>query len=209
MSSSARRRSVRPSDLTMPAAPAPVRPASRSSTNRPSSRSGGASRAENPPAPKRKREPELDDDADDLFGDAPFARDIVDLVDVDEVAPAPKSSSPPEKPKASDSRVRLRRFDCVICMDKVQDLTITHCGHLFCSECLHSALQMDRTRRVCPICRQKIDKPSAEGRPGQKPFTQKAKGYYPLELKFTTKKALGKKPRGRGGGGGGGVSGIV
>lgn len=48
---------------------------------------------------------------------------------------------------------------------------------------------MDMTRRICPICRQKIDKMNAAS--GK--FGQRAKGFYPLELKLTTKKTLGKK----------------
>jgi len=69
---------------------------------------------------------------------------------------------------------------------------------------------MDRTKRVCPICRQKIDKPSG----AENKFGARAKGHYPLELKFVTKKSLGKKPGRRGSGGGsgggrGGVSGVV
>jgi len=128
---------------------------------------------------KRKREPDLDDD---LFGDAEFS-DVVDLVDKTEV-PLDASKSQ-EKAK---NYVKLSTFDCVICMDSVKDLTVTHCGHLFCSACLHSALNMDHSRRICPICRQKIDRQPAGGK-----FGQKAKGYYSLELKLMTRTTIGVK----------------
>jgi E3 ubiquitin-protein ligase RNF5 len=42
---------------------------------------------------------------------------------------------------------------------------------------------MDPNRRICPICRQKIDKVPTAGK-----FGQKGKGFYSLELKLMTKK---------------------
>lgn len=55
---------------------------------------------------------------------------VIDLVDKDEVpeeAPEPK----PEPPK-EDNTVKLGAFQCVICMDDVTDLTVTHCGMFIC-----------------------------------------------------------------------------
>ncbi|KAK1774524.1 hypothetical protein QBC45DRAFT_35293 [Copromyces sp. CBS 386.78] len=146
-------------------------------------------------APKRKREDGLEfrtnkrkahvlvssDDEKDPFGDDNFV-DVVDLADTEEV---PESMRAKPKPK---NEIKLSAFQCVICMDNVTGLTVTHCGHLFCSECLHSALTIDPTKRTCPVCRQKIDKAPSGGK-----WTTKAKGYYPLELKLVTKKSLGKK----------------
>ncbi|KAJ4304116.1 hypothetical protein N0V88_001726 [Collariella sp. IMI 366227] len=60
-------------------------------------------------------------------------------------------------------------------------------GHLFCSECLHSALNIDPSRRICPICRQKIDNLPQSGK-----FTSKNKGFYPLELKLMTRQTIGR-----------------
>ncbi|SPQ22820.1 6064c393-8025-4ce1-8959-3ea41a497619 [Thermothielavioides terrestris] len=133
---------------------------------------------------KRKREASTADDlfSDDVWGDP----EVVDLVDKDEVPPEILSNSQEE---ATKNYVKLSAFDCAICMDNVTDLTVTHCGHLFCSECLHAALNMNPAKRVCPICRQKIDPVPASGK-----FSQRAKGFYPLELKLMTKKTLGKKP---------------
>ncbi|KAA8628948.1 hypothetical protein SMACR_06687 [Sordaria macrospora] len=146
-------------------------------------------------APKRKREDGLEtrtnkrkahvlvssDDEKDPFGDNNFM-DVVDLADTEEV---PESMRAKPKPK---NEIKLSAFQCVICMDNVTGLTVTHCGHLFCSECLHSALTIDPTKRTCPVCRQKIDKAPSGGK-----WTSKAKGYYPLELKLVTKKSLGKR----------------
>jgi E3 ubiquitin-protein ligase RNF5 len=44
---------------------------------------------------------------------------------------------------------------------------------------------MDPTRRICPICRRKIDK-----LPGSGKFGRTGKGFYPLELKLMTREAL-------------------
>ncbi|KAK4175027.1 hypothetical protein QBC36DRAFT_355895 [Triangularia setosa] len=136
-------------------------------------------------ATKRKREEfEFDLDEDDLFADNDV--EVIDLVEKDV-----PDLTPEEKEKVEDKKenwIKLSQFQCVICMDDVTDLTVTYCGHLFCSECLHSALQISPHKRICPICRQKIENKNASGK-----FGPKAKGYYPLEIKLMTKKSLGKR----------------
>jgi E3 ubiquitin-protein ligase RNF5 len=47
---------------------------------------------------------------------------------------------------------------------------------------------MDQARRICPICRTKIDRPP----PATGKFGPKSKGFYPLELKLMTRKTLGR-----------------
>ncbi|KAK3692275.1 hypothetical protein B0T22DRAFT_9123 [Podospora appendiculata] len=118
---------------------------------------------------------------DDIFGDNEIK--TIDLADTDKVPDEHRFQKP--KPK---NLVKLSSFQCVICMDDVTDLTVTHCGHLFCAECLHSSLHIDATKKICPICRQKVDLRAA----GKK-VSQKVKSYYPLELKLTTRKSLGKR----------------
>ncbi|KAH6850053.1 hypothetical protein B0I37DRAFT_427960 [Chaetomium sp. MPI-CAGE-AT-0009] len=190
MNSNGVRRSVRSSDfpssdlgsvLTLPSSP-PAQSSRLTPRTTRRSTSQSVQPEQSASGSKRKREPDLDDD---LFGEGPFNdQGVVDLVDKDEV-PAEILNSQ-EKNK---NYIKMSSFDCVICMDSVKDLTVTHCGHLFCSACLHSALNMDQNRRICPICRQKIDKVPA----GNTKFGQKAKGYYSLELKLMTKKSLGAK----------------
>ncbi|KAL2164154.1 hypothetical protein VTH06DRAFT_3368 [Thermothelomyces fergusii] len=188
MSSSSRRRSLRPTDLTMPSTPSPPAQSSQQPASGPS-QPEQSSRQSAPSATKRKREPDLDAataaDDDDIFGDSAGA-DVVDLVDKTEVPPDVSKSPEEEENK---KYIRMSTLDCVICMDSAKDLTVTHCGHLFCSACLHSALNMDQSRRICPICRQKIDRQP----PGGARFGQKAKGYYPLELKLMTRKTIGAR----------------
>ncbi|KAK4115118.1 hypothetical protein N656DRAFT_827212 [Canariomyces notabilis] len=187
-------------DLTLPSAPSgsaagsSTTPASSLGQQR-SSRGSTSQLSQQQPSQgfsssssKRKREAETDvvkDEVndDDLFGDDLFAgHEVVDLVDREEMPPEVREE---KKPK---NYVKLSAFNCVICMDDVTDLTVTHCGHLFCSACLHSALHIDVTKRVCPICRQKID-----NRPSNGKWSSRAKGYYPLELKLMTKTTLGKR----------------
>ncbi|KAL8304480.1 hypothetical protein RB601_007185 [Gaeumannomyces tritici] len=109
--------------------------------------------------------------------------DIIDLVD-DDVPP------PPPKPKSAN-QVKLSNMQCSICMDDMTNLTVTHCGHLFCGECLHGALHANLNKSVCPICRQKID-PRANG--AQNPKTPK--GFFQLQLKLMTSNRKGKMKEG-------------
>ncbi|UQC77708.1 uncharacterized protein CLUP02_03179 [Colletotrichum lupini] len=106
--------------------------------------------------------------------------DIIDLA-------GPNEASEEVKVPKEDNRVKLSAFQCVICMDDVTALTVTHCGHLFCSECLHSALNVDATKNKCPICRQKVETKD------RNEYTSKTKGFWPLELKLMTANRKGKQ----------------
>lgn len=61
-------------------------------------------------------------------------------------------------------------------------------GHLFCSECLHSALHIDSSKKCCPVCRSKVD---------IRTTGKNLKSYYHLELKVMTATRKGKQPVGR------------
>ncbi|KAM7193290.1 hypothetical protein V8F20_008485 [Naviculisporaceae sp. PSN 640] len=129
----------------------------------------------------KKRKRDLFDTEHDPDGSDGEEIPVVDLADTETVP----ESILKQKPK---NEVKLSTFQCVICMDDCTDLTVTHCGHLFCSECLHSSLHIDVSKKVCPICRQSIETKPASGK-----FTTKQKGFYPLELKLLTKKTLGRR----------------
>ncbi|GKT53758.1 slx8 protein [Colletotrichum tofieldiae] len=124
---------------------------------------------------------------DDIFGEDRVDtkgkekdEEVIDLADVNEV---PEDLKAPKE----DNRVKISAFQCVICMDDVTALTVTHCGHLFCSECLHSALNVDATKNKCPICRQKVETKDRSD------YTAKTKGFWPLELKLMTASRKGKQ----------------
>ncbi|GAP91159.1 putative e3 ubiquitin-protein ligase complex slx8-rfp subunit slx8 [Rosellinia necatrix] len=139
------------------------------------------------PSKARRKEPPIHggdetspfDDSAELDGHDIF--ETIDLSDATEVPPqlmAPKV----------DTRVKIGKFQCVICMDDTTALTVTHCGHLFCSECLHSSLHIDSMKRTCPVCRSKVDLREKKGKT--------IKSYYPLELKVMTATKKGKRPAG-------------
>ncbi|KAH6624347.1 hypothetical protein B0J18DRAFT_175814 [Chaetomium sp. MPI-SDFR-AT-0129] len=136
MSSNPRRGGARSADATAPLTPA--QPAqSAGPTTRTPRRS--ASRTAQAGPSKRKRE----DDLDDLFGDGDLpGNPVVDLVDKEEI-PAEILQAQEEK----KNYVKLSTFDCVICMDNAKTLTVTHCGHMFCAECLDTALNMQNVRQ--------------------------------------------------------------
>ncbi|CAD6502604.1 BgTH12-05195 [Blumeria graminis f. sp. triticale] len=92
-----------------------------------------------------------------------------------------KEQSQENKPKL----VKLSDFQCIICMDSPTDLTVTHCGHLFCSECLHQALYAGE-KKCCPVCRTTIHLPKTGARQGKN-------GIFALEMKLMTSKKKGKQ----------------
>ncbi|KAL7948337.1 hypothetical protein V8C42DRAFT_247762 [Trichoderma barbatum] len=126
-----------------------------------------------------------------LFGSSPsrpgsssdLKNEDYTTIDLTEVNDVPEELKKPEV----DNRVKLSAFQCVICMDDVTGLTLTHCGHLFCAQCLYSSLSIESTRGKCPMCRAKIDMKPREN------YSVKTKGYWPLELKLMTRTRQGKR----------------
>jgi hypothetical protein len=132
-----------------------------------------------------------DIDVDDLFGeplDESFQTAHTHAEDVTTIDLTEANEVPEElKKQVEDKRTKISKFQCVICMDDVKTLTVTHCGHLFCAHCLHQALHADPTRNKCPMCRSKIEsKPRSE-------YTSRTKGMWPLELKLMTATRKGKR----------------
>ncbi|KAF7545026.1 hypothetical protein G7Z17_g9489 [Cylindrodendrum hubeiense] len=104
----------------------------------------------------------------------------IDLTEANEV---PEDLRKP----VEDKRIKLAAFQCVICMDDANILTVTHCGHLYCAQCLHSSLHVEATKGKCPMCRQKLDMKPRET------YNSKTKGFWPLELKLMTATRKGKR----------------
>ncbi|KAF3770339.1 hypothetical protein M406DRAFT_246107 [Cryphonectria parasitica EP155] len=74
-------------------------------------------------------------------------------------------------------------------MDTAMNLTVTHCGHMFCGNCLHQAMHAEGTKKICPMCRQKL-----EARPKNGQSSKTAKTFFHLELKLRPSKKQGKQP---------------
>ncbi|KAI1426967.1 hypothetical protein F5Y12DRAFT_783548 [Xylaria sp. FL1777] len=147
-----------------------------SAVTSPAGRPSKTRRKEPPVSRNSPSSPFEDDELPGLNG--PEGSDTIDLSNATEV-PAELMA-----PKV-DNRVKIGKFQCVICMDDTTALTVTHCGHLFCSECLHSSLHIDSMKRTCPVCRTKVD---------LKGVKKTAKSYYHLELKLMTANKQGKRP---------------
>lgn len=56
---------------------------------------------------------------------------------------------------------RIGKRQCIICLDSYTNATVTHCGHIFCHECLTQALRQgeknsERGQGSCPVCRKGV-----------------------------------------------------
>ncbi|KAK4984142.1 hypothetical protein LTR50_006779 [Elasticomyces elasticus] len=63
----------------------------------------------------------------------------------------------------SKKPLRLNDLTCIICMETYTNLTATHCGHIFCHECLTQAIlagekSSDKASGSCPVCRKPISR---------------------------------------------------
>ncbi|KJR80820.1 uncharacterized protein SPSK_05224 [Sporothrix schenckii 1099-18] len=173
--------------------------ASSSSSSTGNNTTGQSTRSRISPKRPRVNEPIILDD--DLFGsddDDNGGVEMVNLVDIDrpqtvgvkdeiveategqetEGAAGRLGEAQPEK----KNLIKLSGLQCVICMDDMTDMTVTHCGHLFCGECLFSSLHSTE-QRICPICRSKI-----EMRAPHMSTAKMARTYYPLQLKLRPRK---------------------
>ncbi|KAK7737792.1 hypothetical protein SLS53_006412 [Cytospora paraplurivora] len=168
-------------------------PASRAKRSRAAASSDGSS--DGPPIVKRARLVDLPrlqqpvtiperDDLLSLFGDDEDGIEVYDLTRSEDELPEELL-----KPQEDDS-VKLSKFECIICMDAATNLTVTHCGHMFCAQCLHQAMHTEVTKKVCPMCRQKLDLRPKDGRLPN----AKAKTFFQLELKLMPSKRQGKQP---------------
>ncbi|KAK2470625.1 hypothetical protein H9L39_17813 [Fusarium oxysporum f. sp. albedinis] len=180
-------------------------PATRRSTTAAAARTGSAHASKRrrrsttaapaaPPKPtsrqRKSHATRKDMDVEELFGTKPTCSPIgvrtsveFDTIDLTETNEVFDEGRKPER----DDRVKLAAFQCVICMDDCSNLTVTHCGHLYCASCLHQSLHVDVTKVKCPMCRQKLDmKP-------RKSYDSTTKGYWLLELKLMTATQKGKR----------------
>lgn len=124
---------------------------------------------------------------------------MVDLTDVDKYESYEMQKKREQREKdaleaqmareEAERPTRLADIECVICLDNPTDLVVTHCGHLFCSLCLHHALQTGpgESGPRCPSCRSKIvTKPPSGGK-------ENKLGFYPLGIKIKVSTKSGKK----------------
>ncbi|CAG8646988.1 9820_t:CDS:2, partial [Paraglomus occultum] len=70
-----------------------------------------------------------------------------EVIVIDDASPTP--SPKPPKPASSDAPRGLQ-IKCAICLDWPKDISATTCGHIFCRECIRTAV---RAQRMCSLCR--------------------------------------------------------
>ena len=56
---------------------------------------------------------------------------------------------------------KIGQMQCIICMESFTNATITHCGHIYCHECLTQALNAgeknsESGKASCPVCRKVV-----------------------------------------------------
>ncbi|KAJ4424351.1 hypothetical protein N0V82_001051 [Gnomoniopsis sp. IMI 355080] len=152
---------------------------------RPRSQSGGTSVSSRKPVKPRRTVPTVViPDSDDIFAveDDDGKQELFDLTENDTL---------PEEQKVvkEDTSTKLCKFECIICLDAASTLTVTHCGHMFCGPCLHQAMHAEVTKKICPMCRQKLDT-----RPRNSQPSKAAKTFFHLEMKLKLSKSQGKQP---------------
>ena len=169
----------------------PSLPSKRQKTSRPARGSRTHTQTASSVPAKKSEQGVTRSSDDDLFGsdDEETSRQWTHVTGEPAAIDLTEASGVPEELKRPDvdNRIKVSAFQCVICMDNVTSLTVTHCGHLYCAQCLHQSLHVDATRGKCPMCRSKIDMKKREA------YTQKTKGFWPLELQLMKGTRKGKR----------------
>lgn len=93
--------------------------------------------------------------------------------------------------RRGDEPTKLSSLQCIICMEPMTDMTVTHCGHLFCHTCIMEALiagenqgEPGKATGKCPVCRKKVSRPKEK--------TKDKREIIPLEIKCMTRSSLAK-----------------
>jgi len=131
----------------------------RSSNSRPTSRHGESSqtshRTRRNSRPNATAEPITIDtiDLSAATATAPLANTLRKQREEAVLAQQPAA----HQSNGDDKPLRLGTLSCIICMDRVTDITTTKCGHFFCHTCLMEALiageNREGGRSQCPVCR--------------------------------------------------------
>ncbi|KAI4173906.1 MAG: hypothetical protein LQ343_002674 [Gyalolechia ehrenbergii] len=91
--------------------------------------------------------------------------------------------------RKGDEPTKLSSIQCIICMEPMTDMTVTHCGHLFCHTCIMEALiagdnqgEPGKATGKCPVCRKKVSRPKEKSKDKREVI--------PLEIKCVTRSSL-------------------
>ncbi len=138
-----------PSSPTMPAAPSRVSP-SRSQKSREASSSTG-----HPPSKRRKTQA-VADTASSTVKDEPDKIEAVDLRDVDDdiglsrVLEQQRAETIKLQQKEGDQPIKVSSLQCIICMEPMTNITVTHCGRSTCTPMILQEALSSRRSMVVP-----------------------------------------------------------
>ncbi|KAL8887235.1 MAG: hypothetical protein Q9215_005169 [Flavoplaca cf. flavocitrina] len=158
-------------------------------------RASGASRETPSPPSRNSKRPKLERPGSGREKEEVEHLDLVDVDDDGELsrvleqqsAAAIKAQQGPQ----GDVPTKLSNTQCVICMEPMTDMTVTHCGHIFCHTCIMEALiagenqsEPGKVTSRCPVCRKKVARPKEK--------SKDKRDLIPLEIKLTTRRNLAK-----------------
>ncbi|TKA41268.1 hypothetical protein B0A54_06170 [Friedmanniomyces endolithicus] len=91
----------------------------------------------------------------------------IETLDLTGAAPPPKPISTTSTP-TTQRPPRISALTCIICMEPYTNATTTACGHIYCHECLTTALKTGERNSEsgvgsCPVCRKAVSRRKAGG----------------------------------------------
>ena len=106
---------------------------------------------------KRSEDDDIKVEELDLTNEAPSAEE--------ELLQAQQQQAIAAQQAAEESKgpLKIGKRQCIICMEPFTNATITHCGHIYCHECLTQALiagekNSERGIGNCPVCRKPVNR---------------------------------------------------
>lgn len=80
-----------------------------------------------------------------------FVNDNSITIEVEIMASKPQGAVPNPEANSRDQYTKRQKLECSICSETMsnQDISITPCGHLFCSICIPNSVEF---RKTCPLC---------------------------------------------------------
>jgi hypothetical protein len=108
------------------------------------------------PSSQQARQIILDDDSTTTNGNA-HANDEVEIIEVKSttasVAGAQAMEASTNHNGGATNTDGILQLECSICLGQIKNITATICGHIFCLECIRTAIQ---TSKFCPLCKKKL-----------------------------------------------------
>lgn len=91
---------------------------------------------------------------------SPIDPDELEITGVKESKSSSSSSSSSTTSSSSSSKTptpskeKAPQLECAICLGEMKKITATNCGHVFCYECIKTAIQVTK---CCPMCKKRLN----------------------------------------------------